>query len=99
MPEKPRYVLASTATAGLCHWCLQGPRYTLLARDHLHEREVILRACERHLVFMQSSNRSPVELLAIDGYASVDVDLSKPGEYVPRQHTPLIKSSPLLTPG
>jgi hypothetical protein len=83
--EKPRYVLLATATAGVCHWCLQVPRYTVLARDHIHERDVILRACRPHLVFLQSSNRAPVELLAIDGYASPDLDLSRPGEYVSRR--------------
>lgn len=99
MGEKPRYVLAATAAAGLCHFCLEVPRYTVLGLDTLHEREVIVRVCRGHLAFLQSSHRAPLQVLAIDGFESAAVDLSRPGDYMPIRHAPAIKSSPLLTPG
>lgn len=95
----------------------RAPRYTVLASEVDYAaklgggssadaprplRNLILRVCERHLIFLQSSNRAPVELLAIDGYDSLDLDLSKPGDYISRQrgpHVPDIQSSPLLTAG
>ena len=105
--KKPRAVLLSSASAGVCHWCLGIPRYLVLGRQHLRckglgevkpERNVILRVCPAHLVFMQSSERTPIELLAIDGHAS-PLDVPTAAGYMPKKYTPDITASPLLLGG
>jgi len=107
LSEKPRLRLASTAAEGLCHWCLQVPRYTIVVRektavgvDVYEGQPTILRVCRAHLVFVQSHDRAP-ELLHIDGYER-GIDLSRAEDYVQRKHyTPDIQGSPLsmLKPG
>lgn len=97
--EKPSLRLVATAAAGVCHFCLQVPCYLVTARSRAQQKDFLLRVCRPHLIFLQSSERTPFELRAVDGQSPDGIDLSTAEQYVVRKHAPDIQASALLTAG